>query len=60
MIDGDAIFDAEGVANLGRGLALARLQDGTYVLSGTHHVALGQDEGYNLGIALARLFAEKQ
>ena len=55
MIDAGAIFDNEGVAYLGRGLVLARVPDGRYVLSGTHSVALTQDELYNLGLVLARL-----
>lgn len=55
MIYAGAIFDQEGIANLGKNLALARLPAGGYVLSGTHNVALTQDELYNLSLALGRL-----
>ena len=52
MIDGNAIFDNEGIADLGSGFVLVRQPDGQYALAGA---ILSQDEVYNLGLALARL-----
>ena len=56
MIDGNAIFDNEGVADLGRGFTLTDWLDGRYLFSSMgNHATLSRDEVYNLGIALARL-----
>ena len=52
MIDGNAIFDNEGVADLGSVFVLVRQSNGQYTLDG---VTLSRDEVYNLGLALARL-----
>ena len=57
MIDGNAIFDEEGVAYLGRGFMLIHRSDGKYTLArdDTMRAILSQDEVYNLGLALTRL-----
>ena len=54
MIDGNAIFDNEGVAFLGNGIVLSRTESGLYYITANDE-AMSQDEVYSLGIALARL-----
>lgn len=55
MIDGNAVFDVHGVANLGSGIVLRR-SGGIYTFNFPETLRdLSQDDVYTLGTALARL-----